>query len=60
MKQETYICRSVTPDGTLRSIGTITIEGDRIIHSEHRLLDSEEELKRRRDAISARCVFYEE
>ena len=60
MKQEIYICRSVTKDGVLRSVGTITMEGDRVVHSENRLLDSAEELKRRMDAISARCVFYEE
>ena len=60
MTQETYICKSVSSDGTLRSIGTITIEEGQIVHSEHRLLDSEEELKRRIDSISARCVFCEE
>lgn len=60
MKQETYILKSETVDGTLRSIGSITIEGSQVIHIENRLLDSAEELKRRMDAISARCVFYEE
>lgn len=60
MKQEIWICKSMTPDGVVRSVGTITMEGNEVVHSEHRLLDSEEELKRRTDAISGRCVFYEE
>lgn len=60
MKQETYIIKSCTTDGTLRSIGAVTFEGNRVVRVENRQLDSPEELQRRMEAISARCVFYEE
>lgn len=60
MKRETYICKSITTDGVLRSVGTIVIENGVVVSSEHKLLDSEDELRRRIDAISARCVFCKE
>lgn len=59
MKRDVYTVRVMTADGVLRSVGTVTFEGNQIVHSEHKSLDTKEELERRRRAIAARCVFEE-